>query len=131
MIQRPLEVMMSPTSIISDTILAVIRGDLPLSALEEVGIHIIFENDSCEVRSESQVTVKPSASDIARGLLVLRANRDELRRWAFFLLADLQIVDFEFLESHPQGDLLIGALWDASFEGKINKDAISVAESLA
>lgn len=122
--------MMTPASMVTDIVLAVIRAELPLSNLEEVGVHVTFGENSCEVRSETPVTVVPSAYDIARGLLALQSNRDELRRWAFFLLADLEVVDFERLNSHPKGDLLKGALWDASFSGEVDKEAIRVAESV-
>lgn len=75
--------------------------------------------------------VTPSASDIARGLLTYRYNREELRLWAFFVLAESGGVDLAQVETHPKGDELMEALWDASSFGSITDDAIKVAEEIA
>jgi len=113
-----------------DVVLGVIKGELPLSTLEEIGVHVTFREQSCEINTEVPIIVNPSASDVAHGLLTYLSNPDELAQWALFLMGASQIVDFEALESHPQGDALVSALWDASFEGRINEEAIKIAESL-
>ncbi len=121
---------MKSGSMYSDVILGVIRGELPLSVLSEVGVHVVFGDQTCQVSIELPIIINPSASDIARGFLTYKAKPSELARWASFLLGASQIVGLESLELQPQGDLLISALWDASFEGRINKEAVKIAESL-
>lgn len=123
--------MMLSISSSADIILAVIRGEMPLGILPEVGIHLIVREDACELSSKPPaVVVTPSVSDLARGLLTYRPNRDELRTWAFFVLGNSDI-DLEQVESHPQGDLLINALWDASSKGSVSIDVARIAESLS
>lgn len=121
---------MISASMCTDVILGIIRGELPLSTLEEIGVNVIFGEQSCEISAELPIIVNPSAYDIAHGILTYLAKPNEMSQWALFLMGASQIIDFEALESHPQGDLLIGALWDASFEGRISNKAVMVAESL-
>jgi len=116
----------------ADTVvLGVIRGEIPLSALADIGIQVHFEEGSGKLTSEKiPVVVTPSVFDLASGLLAYRASPQEVKLWAFFLLAESGSVDMVKIESHPQGDLLINALWDASYEGKIPENAIKVSENL-
>jgi len=46
------------------------------------------------------------------------------------LLAESGAIDFCVIESHPQGDTLISALWDASFEGRFGAETIKLARDL-
>lgn len=112
-------------------ILSVIRGEMPLSTLASVGIDLRSESGGRQLSSEEiPVVVVPSVADVASGLLAKGGNPDELRAWALFLLGQLN-VDLSKLESHAQGDLLLNALWDASFEGSVSETAIQTAENLA
>jgi hypothetical protein len=116
---------------IADTIFAIVRGERPLSMLPELGVEIVKEEGKLKLKSNpSELVVKPTASDIARGLITYRLNRDDLMIWAFFVLGASDI-NFEKVEQHPHGELLINALWDASFEGKIGLEALRIADSLA
>ena len=122
---------MKPGYKTADTILAVIRGEMPLSILPELGVEIVKEEGRLELKSgPSEVIVKPSVSDIAGGLITHRLNPDDLMTWAFFVLSASDI-NFEKVELHPQGELLIKALWDASFEGEVSQDVLRTADSLA
>jgi hypothetical protein len=119
------------TSKIAEVILSVIKGEMSLSALSDVGIQVSCQKELCELSSEALgVVVTPSASDLAQGLLAYRARPEELRSWAFFVLAESGYIDLEKTELHPLGDLLINALWDAQSENGITESAIKVAESL-
>jgi hypothetical protein len=121
---------MKPVSKSADTLLAIIRGEMPLSVLPELGIEVARPGGRFELKSSlSEAVVKPSVSDIARGLLMHRLNRDDLMTWAFFVLGAAEI-NFREVESHPQGEDLIEALWDASFEGKLSSEALRIADSL-
>lgn len=111
-------------------VLAVVRGDLPVDAVTRIGIDIDSENGFYKLESGNfDVTVTPTASDVALGILRYSSgNKNDVRKWAFFLLAESGALDFSALESHPQGDLLISALWDASFEGRITSEVVAAAE---
>jgi hypothetical protein len=112
-------------------VLAVVRGEVPVDAVSRIGIDIDYEDGFYKLRSGNpDVTVTPSASDIALGILRYSSrNKDDIRKWAFFVLAET-IMDFSGLEVHPQGDLLISALWDASFEGRISSKTVDLAQRL-
>jgi hypothetical protein len=104
---------------------------MPLSALSEIGVQVSYQGGACKLESKVPgVLATPLASDLAQGLLTYRAKSDELRLWAFFVLGETT-VDFTEVESHPQGEALIEALWDASFSGNVTDDVIKVAENLA
>ena len=121
---------MKPKFESADAILAIVRGEMPLSVLPELGIEIICCDGTFELRSgPPEVALKPSASDIACGILAHQHNRDTLRAWAFFILGESDI-DLENVESHPQGEALIEALWEASSKGEVGLDALKIANGL-
>jgi hypothetical protein len=68
--------------------------------------------------------------DVAHGLLTYKDRPEALREWATFLLSDLEVTDLTRLESSPEGDELLNALWDASFEGQVKSTGIIVASAL-
>jgi hypothetical protein len=113
-------------------VLAVVRGDLPVDAVRRIGIDIDEENGFYRLKSGNlDVTVTPTASDVAQGILRYGSvNKNDVRKWAFFLLAESGALDFSGLESHPQGEELISALWDASFEGHVSNETIELARRL-
>lgn len=122
---------MKEKSEMAATLLAVIRGEMPLSALSGIGVQISCQEDSCQLDSKvTGVFVTPLASDLAQGFVTYHTNSLELKLWAFFLLGEAAI-DFAEVEVHPQGETLIEALWNASFTGSITETVIKVAESLA
>lgn len=122
---------MKTTSEANALILAAIRGEIPISALADIGINVVREEGSCKLESEMVPTVvTPTVLDIASGLLKYKSSAPELRLWSFFVLAESGSVDLAKVESDPEGELLINALWDASEEGKINDNIIDAAENL-
>jgi hypothetical protein len=52
-----------------------------------------------------------------------------LREWAFVMEAI--DVDLTEVESHPAGDLVLGAIWDASFGNPINAETTQAIDQLA
>jgi hypothetical protein len=113
-------------------LLAVVRGEMPLDDLTKIGIEINSEDGFYKLKSGNlDVTVTPSASDVVMGILrYCSRKKNDVRKWAFFLLAESGVIDFSALESHPQGELLFSALWDASFEGRISSETIELAQRL-
>ena len=112
--------------------LAVVRGEMPLDALTKLGIDIDSQDGFYKLKSgRFDVTVTPSASDVALGILRYSSgNKNDLRKWAFFMLAESGALDLSAVESHPQGELLISALWDASFEGHVSSETIELVQHL-
>ena len=100
-------------------LLAVVRGEMPVDAVARIGIEIAEENGFYKLKSgDFDIAVRPTASDVAQGILRYSSGiKNDFRKWAFFLLGESGAIDFSALEFHPQGELLISALWDASFEG--------------
>ena len=113
------------------TILGIIRGEKPLELLPELGINIASKRDSNELTTEkSRVVVAPTVFDVAFGILRYARNEDELKKWAFFILADSGSIDLKEVESHSQGELLIDALWNASSEGQVTDEVIELARKI-
>src|SRR5947207_2702237 len=117
---------------IEGLVLAVVRGEMPLDTLTKIGIDIDSENGLYKLKSGNiDVAVLPTAFDVAQGILRYSSeNKNDFRKWAFFLLAESGAVDFSGLESHPQGEELISALWDASLEGHVSNETRERARRL-
>lgn len=115
-----------------DLALAIVRGERPLEALEEIGIDIDSQDGSYKLKSgKLDVTVTPTASDIALGILQYSSRtKNDLKKWAFFLVAECGAIDLSAIESHPQGEMLLSALWDASFDGRVSSETMELAQHL-
>ncbi|MFN2533340.1 MAG: hypothetical protein ABR555_18815 [Pyrinomonadaceae bacterium] len=113
-------------------VLLVVRGEASLDVLRQIGIEIESEDGFYKLRSGNfDLAVAPTAADIARGLVQYGSgNRNDLRKWAFFLLAECGAIDLSAIESHPQGETLLSALWNASFEGRVSNETIELARRL-
>jgi hypothetical protein len=113
-------------------VLAIVRGEMPINAVTEIGVDISSEDGFYKLNSGNfDVTVAPTASDVSLGILRYSSeNKSDIRKWAFFLLAESGAIDLSAIESHPQGETLIGALWDASFEGSFKSETKELAHDL-
>ena len=119
-------------NIVSEIILGVIRRELPLSALSQIGIDIKVEAGSYKLESTTfDVAVRPTTFDLALGILnFTRCQKDELSKWAFFILGECGAIDLDRIESDPHGEVLIEALWDFSFRGEIRSEIVALAERI-
>lgn len=106
-----------------DTVLAVIRGELPLLSLNDAGIHAVVKEHDYEEQLEEPVVLTPSVDDVVHGLRAYWNQPNELRQWAQFLMAS-EAVDFAKMHDDPRGDNLINALWDASFGRNLDRRAL-------
>jgi hypothetical protein len=118
-------------------VLTIIRGQQPIAALATAGVTMSFRAADPEGKSRQIIItqdrpfgVQATVADIAAGLIRHISNPDELSDWATFLLA-ADWIDFEPLERHPDGDILLEALWNASFRYEIGGTAIETATRLA
>ncbi len=105
----------------SETVLAVIRGDAPPSALRAARLNI---------RSKPDFVVEPALADISRGLLKHLRKPKSLQRWAD-LLVHVEFIDIRPAESSPEWDAILGALWDASSGAEVSAAAIDAARTSA
>jgi len=109
-----------------DVILKVVRGELPLSTLESVGVHATFGEDSYQEHTDAPLEVDPAASDIASGLVTYSRDPGMLKRWAQFMMGT-NVISLERINNHPQADLILSALWDASFAKPFNQEVLGLA----
>jgi hypothetical protein len=100
--------------------MAVIRGERDLTSLAEAGIcFTMLWGSSGERRIVAKAsrpfTVAPDPGDLVAGLLANQQDPRRLSDWASFILA-ADVVDLAAVDSAPEGDELLNALWDASFD---------------
>lgn len=113
------------------------RGQLPISALGDVGVSVdIQENEAAKERRikvgfRTPVSVDLQPVDLALGLLKYKDDPAKLQEWATFIMTASEVIDLTFLESWAEGEELLEALWDASFEGCIKDSTVRVASALA
>lgn len=123
--------------ILEEIVRAVIQGKLPISALGDAGVVFDIQQDEpggdrrISLRLKTPLHIEPRPIDIAYGLLVYKDQPDKLREWASFILSASEIIDLTVLESWSEGDELLSALWDASFDGRIQDASARVASALA
>lgn len=121
---------------LEEIVRAVVQGKLPVSALGEAGVTFEVQEDQpdgdrrIKLQLKTPLHVELHPVDIAHGLLTYKNQPDALREWASFILSASEILDLTSLESWPEGDELLNALWDASFEAQIKSASIRVAAAL-
>jgi hypothetical protein len=124
-------------AVLEEIVRAVVQGKLPISALEDAGVTFEIQQEEpggdrrINLRLKTPLCVEPRPIDIACGLLAYKDQPEKLREWASFVLSASEIIDLTPLESWPEGDELLSALWDASFEGRIRNASVRIASALA
>jgi len=101
----------------SETVRAVICGDVALSALRPLGL---------TVRSKPDFVLTPAIEDLAAGLLKYARKRGGRKRWAD-LIIHAQFIDLRPERDNPAWDTLMGALWDALSGLEIAPEAVDAA----
>jgi hypothetical protein len=107
----------------------VVRGERPWKDLGAIGIKIDFEGDRCAIENERGIVATADVHDLAEGLLAHVHGVHEVRKWAYLMEAGSSFLDLD-VEDHPAGEVLLNALWDASFGQPIPAEAIAAAERL-
>jgi hypothetical protein len=106
----------------------VVRGERPWTDLQTIGMSIRLEGNQWSVENPSHLSAAADVHDLARGFLAHLANSRALREWAFVVEA----IDVDLdAESHPAGETLRTALWDASFGNPISPDVVQTIERVA
>lgn len=113
-----------------DALRRIVRGEWPLKNLEWFGMVAQFEGNVCHVTFDSQVeTVSAEIGDVAWGFIMyLSEDPEKLYQWAAFLLSPQAPLSLGEVEAHPEGYLLLEALWNASYHEDIEKESIDFAE---
>jgi len=111
------------------TLINLVGGLVDEDALREVGIEIEAVPGGTRINSPPvDAGVEPSVVDVASGFVAAWAQSPEtLQTWSRLMLGVLEI-DLVALENDPEGDELLGAIWDAA-EGSFS--GIEVATRLA
>jgi hypothetical protein len=123
--------------VLGEIVRAVVQGKLPISALAEAGITLDVQQDEpggdrrIKVRLRNPLNIELRPVDIALGLLEYKDQPGKLQEWGSFVLCASEIIDLKQLESWPERDELLSALWDASFEGRVQDTSFRVASALA
>jgi hypothetical protein len=112
-----------------ETLRQIVRGERPLGDLKLLGIHWQLEGNSCHVDNPRHITISVDIHDLARGLLYYLSQRNALREWALFIYA-ADDLDLD-VEKHPQGEVVLDALWDASFSNPVDATVIETLKKLA
>ena len=114
-------------STVEDAIRLVARGERPWTDLRAFGIELQPEAGRAEQLPPAEVQI--TAHDLALGFLSCCKDPVALREWAFVMQA--VNADFEPVESHPDGEIVLEALWKASFGDPLTEDQLEVMDRLA
>src|SRR5207253_11413010 len=96
--------------------------------LRMIGIDVQLQGNRCTFQNPREIDVSADIHDVAKGFLAHLQDARGLREWAFVLEAS----DVELRpEDHPAGEILLNALWSASFGEPISADVIKTLEQLA
>jgi hypothetical protein len=107
----------------------VVRGERPWTDLRKLGIDIQVEGNRCLYDNPRHIHIDAAADvhDLAGGFLAYHHDPRRLREWAFVLEAS--DVDLD-VETHPAGEILLSALWRASFGEPLGEETERLIEQL-
>jgi hypothetical protein len=120
---------MKPTPGEQRLLRAVIRGERPWADLQDIGIGITMDSESCQVENPRRLAFAVTLEDLAHGVLKLRASPGTLRRWAWFVQSSSSIYELD-IEGDVRGELFLEALWDLAFGGKTSPKIFEIAADL-
>ena len=114
----------------AELILEVVRGERSWCALASLGIAVVMRDGTYEVTNPRRWRAVAGAADVAYGLVRHQGQPEALRRWASVLLSGATFLELA-LDDHLAGDLLLSALWDASFGDPLVGEVLHVVEQVA
>ena len=119
----------SATTADQEAIVQMVRGKKPWEELRRLGIELAFEDGSCRINNPRGIEATADAHDLAEGLLAFREDVQALRRWAFVIEAGSSFLDLR-LEPQAAAEILLDAVWKASFGDPVPGIALRTAEEL-
>lgn len=112
---------------LEEAIQQVARGERPWADLRSFGL--VLQPEAGLADHLPPADVRLTVHDLARGFLSHMDDLKALREWAFVIEA--LPADLEAVEAHPDGEVVLGALWNASFGQPPEEREIEVIEALA
>ena len=108
-----------------------VRGETEWQALTALGARLDFDLDGLHVEEPANAPLyEASVIDVATGLLAKWKTQEAVQAWARVLLAT-SMIDLRCLEDHPDGEVLLEAVWDAAEGADINDRQRAVAQEHA
>ena len=101
----------------------IVRGEVKWDLLQRLGLQISFVEGVWTTDMAEIDSIPINIEDLAAGFLNMEGN-NYAREWAYSLLA-IDVIDFEPLENHPQGDALLAGLWDLSFGDPLSDKTVA------
>ena len=112
---------------VEESIRQVARGERPWTDLRSFGMELQSEAGRADRVTPTDVRI--TAHDLALGFLSSLDDPAILREWAFVMEA--VDADFEAVESHPDGEVLLTALRNTSFGEPLDEREITIIRTLA
>lgn len=108
-----------------------VRGETKWQALAALGAQLTVDPDGLHVEEPANAPLyEASVIDVALGLLAKWKTQQALQDWARVLLAT-SMIDLRCLEDHPDGEVLLEAVWDAAEGTGINEGQRAIAQQHA
>jgi hypothetical protein len=104
----------------------VARGERPWSDLRSFGMDL--SPRAGHAYNLPPTSVRVTVHDVASGFVSCLHDPTALREWAFVM--ETVPADFEAVEAHPEGEVVLGALWNASFGEPLSEAEIEVIHTL-
>jgi hypothetical protein len=111
-----------------ETIRDVVRGERPWTDLAPLGMTGGPSEGRCEFRASFPAATRVGVHDLARGFLTHYSDPCRLREWAFVMEA--MPYDLTDAQDHPSGQLVLDAVWSASFGNPLAEREIAVITNL-
>jgi len=114
---------------VAKTSTAVWRGlrERPWTDLVPLGMETRPQKSECRFLPSFPGETCISVHDLAKGLSTYLDDARTLREWAFIIEA--MPAEFE-VDNHPAGEMVLDALWRASFGEPLREDQIAVIKAL-
>jgi hypothetical protein len=112
---------------VEEAIQQVARGERPWADLRAFGL--VLQPDAGRADNLPPTEAAITAHDLASGFLAYLDDPTALREWAFVMEA--VPADTAAIEAHPDGEVVLGALWNASFGQPLSNAEIEVIKALA
>lgn len=107
------------------TLLEIVTGERPIADASALGLFITETAEGKKLVGDLPgVVISPAIDDVVSGFLRNRNSPDDLRNWAFLMLAEIGAIDLSDLEEASVGETLFQALWDASESGTVSDELI-------
>jgi hypothetical protein len=119
--------MTTPPRSVEEAIRQVARGERHWAELRSFGLD--FDPEAGRADRLPPIDARVTVHDLASGFVSCLHDSRALREWAFVMEA--VPADFEAVEAHPEGEVVLGALWNASFGEPLSEAELEVIRALA